>query len=75
MNKYEYYVIINKYNLQFVNLEGYGVNKIKDARKFLTYESAKKELETFDEPEDFRIYMAEERIEVDFELIESEDKQ
>lgn len=75
MNKYEYYVIINKYNLQFVNSEGYGVNKIKDARKFLTYESAKKELETFDEPEDFRIYMAEERIEVDFELIESEDKQ
>ncbi len=73
MDKYTYYVIVNIYNLTFVDLRGYAVNKIKDARKFLTYESAKQELETFDEPEDFRIYLAEERVEVDFELIESED--
>ena len=75
MDKYTYYVIINKYNLEFVDLRGYGTKKIKDARKFTTYASAIQELETFDEPEDFRIYLAEERVEVDFELIESEDKQ
>ena len=75
MDKYEYYVIVNKYNLTFVDLRGYAVNKIKDARKFLTYASAKQELETFDEPEDYRIYLAEERVEVEFELIESEEKQ
>ena len=67
MDKYTYYVIINKYNLQFVDQRGYGVSKIKDARKFTTYASAKQELETFDDPEDFRIYLAEERVEVDFE--------
>lgn len=75
MDKYIYYVIVNIYNLTFVDLRGYAVNKIKDARKFLTYASAKQELETFDEPEDYRIYLAEERVEVEFELIESEDKQ
>lgn len=74
MDKYAYYVIVNIYNLTFVDLRGYAVNKIKDARKFLTYASAKQELETFDEPEDYRIYLAEERVEVDFELIESEEQ-
>jgi hypothetical protein len=74
MDKYTYYVIVNIYNLAFVDLRGYAVSKIKDARKFTTYASAKQELETFDEPKDFRIYLAEERVEVDFELIESEDK-
>ena len=74
MDKYTYYVIINKYNLEFVDLRGYGTKEIKDARKFTSYESAKKELEEFDEPKDFRIYMAEERTEVDFELIESEEQ-
>ena len=73
MDKYEYYVIVNRFNLQFVDQRGYGVSKIKDARKFLTYESAKNELATFDEPEDFKIYLGEERVEVDFELIESEE--
>ena len=75
MDKYQYYVIVNIYDLKFVDQRGYGVSKIKDARKFLTYESAKQELETFDEPKDFKIYLAEERVEVDFELMESEDKQ
>ena len=75
MDKYTYYMIVDIYNLTFVDLRGYAVNKIKDARKFLTYASAKQELETFDEPEDYRIYLAEERVEVEFELIESEDKQ
>ena len=39
MDKYEYYVIVNRYNLQFVDQRGYATSKVKDARKFLTYAS------------------------------------
>lgn len=69
----EYYVILDKKNLSFMN-DGM-IASIDDADKFNSYESAKEELtNNYDEDFEGAIYKVTEKIFRDFELIEEREE-
>lgn len=75
----KYYVIVNKETLSYMTTNGFETNDIDEAERFVTEQTARKEIETYDDEiiTKYEVYFVEEKITVQrwFQLIEKKYKE
>lgn len=65
----EYYVIVSKTNLMFVTEDGEDTEDVFAAEHYKNIQDAEEVLRSFDEPENFELYLVRTTISTKFELI------
>lgn len=69
----EYYVIVSKTNLMFITRDGEDTEDVFTAEHYRNIQDAEEDLRSFDEPENFEIYLVRNAISTKFELIRKEE--
>lgn len=65
----EYYVIVSKTNLMFVTEDGEDTEDVISAEHYRNIQDAEEVLRSFDEPENFELYLVRNTISTKFELV------
>lgn len=65
----EYYVIVDKTNLMFITGDGEDTEDVFTAEHYRNIQEAEADLRSFDEPENFELYLVRTTISTKFELI------
>lgn len=69
----EYYVIVSKTNLMFITGDGEDTEDVISAEHYRNIQDAEEALRSFDEPENFELYLVRTTISTKFELIRKKD--
>lgn len=69
----EYYVIVSKTNLMFVTEDGEDTEDVFAAEHYKNIQDAEEDLRSFDEPENFELYLVRNTISTKFEMVRKED--